>query len=39
MACPRVTEKGGVPGTQEMHDCGNNEFIVLGTYLLLHRLD
>src|SRR5882672_10349817 len=39
MAGLHATAKGCVPGTQEMHDCGDDEFIVLGTYLLLHSLN
>src|SRR5262249_10542148 len=36
MARSHVVEEGSVPSTQEIHDCGNDEFVVLGPYLVLH---
>jgi hypothetical protein len=39
MACSHVVEEGSVPGTQEIHDCGNDEFVVLGPYLVLHSFN
>jgi hypothetical protein len=39
MACSHIVEEGSTPGTQEIHDCGNNEFVVLGPYLMLHSFN
>ena len=39
MACSHVVEEGSTPGTQEMHDRGNDECVVLGSYLVLHSLN
>ena len=39
MACSRVVEEGSASGTQEIHDCGNDEFVVLGSYLVLHSFN
>src|SRR5262249_33913002 len=39
MACSYVAEEGSAPHTQEMHDRGNDQFVVVGTYLVLHSFN
>src|ERR1043166_4319369 len=39
MACSHMVEEGGASGAQDMHDCGNDEFVVPGSYLVLHSFN
>jgi hypothetical protein len=39
MACFHVIEEGSASGTQDIHDCGNDEVVVLGSYLVLHSFN
>jgi len=39
MAGSHIGKESSVPGTQEIHDCGNDEFVVLGSYLVLHSFN
>ena len=39
MACSHVVEEGSAPVTQEIHDCSNDEFVVLRSYLVLYSFN
>jgi hypothetical protein len=39
MACSHVVEEGSAPVTQEIHDCSNDELVVLRSYLVLYSFN
>ena len=39
MAYSHVVKEGSAPGTQEIHDCSNDELVVLRSYLALYSFN